>query len=772
MPNAAKVTPVDDELYGDAIRISVPKTDDYPEGLLSLGREIMEVVRQAYDDSRERHALVDGWRWEYEATEDLDTGDGPFEGSAHVHTPLIRNTTDVLHAELLRASTDQTPFHRLRSRRRGQEELVKKWEDFIQSQLENDIKYIRKLDGAYKRALVDGMCAIKDGWRREYRKERDRRLLDKDLLSEMGFNYDPARIDKEGVFFKGQQVSIGSRYIEVEMETMTANHPDGIRIDFHDFVIYPVRQENIENAILVGDREWLTRNDLLRGVHEGRFDKKAVYDFLDKFTPSGRAYATGGAPSEPEGENGADGRDSTNPQLPIPKHGEYEFFNVYYLFDADGDGLAESCAFTVHAESGTVIAAAPCPYWHGETPYTIYTPFPREGYFYGYSVCEILESLQEQLDTATNQKLDAGTLSLSPFISKVAGSNTNLQAGRIRPGTVFDVDAKGDIEIMNWNIPTQDSIIDIQMINEMAEKVSGVTDATAGVSPSRSRPLGETNALLERAGYRFEVIIGRVQEANARWVSHIISHNRQYLDEDTEYRLTGDREGLFETITKEELRLGLSIFPLGNNRNTSREMEMIAAEKLALFAERHPMFQWPGAQWEVAREFLKAQGRKDTESFIKPKEVAMREAEEAKNQPPPIEPPNLSGRLGEVVTFALLMRKDPGLKEAVAEAASLLEQLGIGEEGEAAKTVGLQQKLAEEKIGSAQRQMLESISHRQEMAQKDIDMALQDEQHASESRQKDMQLNSQKQESRIREGELRAKTAIKADQQRREQKKD
>lgn len=725
--------PINPEMYGKPISIK-PNDDDYPHGLDDLGKEIMDIISLQYEERQERTAMVDAFRQQYEETRGYMGGKGPFEGSADVHTPMTRNDVDVLHAELLRVCTGVEPYIRLRQRRTGNvdqahAELLQKREAFLHSRLENEINFRSLMDRVLKRSIIDGTCVVEVCWRKEYRIENDRELIDEDLIRKLAKDKTPeeqeqalAQAQTNGIEYKGEKLEFGVDYLEVQADTVTADHPDLIRHDIHDVVVYPVRTEEIKDTILFGNRVWATENDLYRGVDEGYYDLEAVERLLDEVKPNGW-YRGSPYPYEPDNEG--IGKDGTNIIGGMNKHNPYELFKVVYDFDANNDGRAEKCLFTVDASKNIILRAQPLPYWSGEIPYIAYRPFPRDGFFFGEALPEILEGLQEVSDVVMDQMLDAGTLANSPFVTRLAGSNSQLNVSRLMIGKIFDVDDHNDFQIHNWNIPSQDNFLDHNVVMNMAEMLTGVTDAKSGVSSGTSRPLGETQRLLEQAGIRFEVIIGRVQDYNRLAAFHVISFERQYLDPESEEEITGEPAGLFSGISKSELRRSLNIYPLGNNRNTSREMEMVSAEKTLLASANSPAMQAPPQHWEVMRKFLKAHGNDDYETFIDSKENFVKRMEESQNKKPPAEPPSLSGKMDEIMTLAKIMQDESGGQmtyvQALAAASQLAQQLGIGgDAGAQQKVIGMQGKLTDQQTDFNKQMALQEVKTAEDMARREI----------------------------------------------------
>lgn len=127
-------------------------------------------------------------------------------------------------------------------------------------------------------------------------------------------------------------------------------------------------------------------------------------------------------------------------------------FKCWLIFtdalDLDSDGQFEENVFLLHEASQICAGAMAFPYNHGMRPFVELTPIPRPDRFYGRSICELLRTVQEELNAIHNQRNDEISIRLSPPRYIKRGAIVNSQDGRWGPDTEYEVDDPTDVGIL------------------------------------------------------------------------------------------------------------------------------------------------------------------------------------------------------------------------------------------------------------------------------------------------------------------------------------
>lgn len=713
LPAPGEPQPYDGETepgYGDDAPITLDKRRIQRE---KLDERVWRYISWGESSVLERRDALIAWRDQYECIPPARDPDiGPWEDSADVHTVTTRAHLNTVHARAIHVINGVSPFMKLQAFRRDEQEVARDLEDYLDYILTYQVNWPVVMDEAVHVALRDGTAILKPYWKKETRATKVPRTVDEDFLSEMEAT---PELDEQGsptgrhALPDNTMVTEGDTVHVIHEETV-ADHPAIKVIPLENFVMYPAESLSVDDAALVADRIYKTLDDLKRGARDGFYDKQAV-DYLLESPPS--AVLRGGRQGQDDERLVEEG---IQPQsTDIYNHGLIELWEGVVRFDADGDGYEEDVCFLFEPQRRVFLRAQIWPYWFAERNYIPMRPFPRFGRFYGYAIPEILESIQLQDNAVTNQGLDAGTLALSPIIKQKRTSRTDLSATKLQLGKIHFVDAMDDFAIEGFAPPRQDNFMDMQNIRAMAERLTGASDATMGVQPSKSRTLGETETLLQEGNLNFDVMIQRLQMGTNQPLAQIVlALARQFMPGDQEILIAGKPLPDFKLITREMLRAKIGITAHANTLNTNRDLEMQGAEKLVMLSERSPFMQAdPVRLWSVQARFLDAYGIKDYETYLGTKE----DAEKMKDQPAGPPPLQISARLDPAASLAVFLAENPQIAQAVLP---LLSRLNA--EGNQAQMMESQAKVQTDqaKLGlEAQKHQME-MAHEQQKGQHEI----------------------------------------------------
>lgn len=598
--------------------------------------DIYDKIKLSFSQMTERHARIRQFRQQYESKS--YPKDTPWPNAASLNIPTTRGAVDTVHAHIYQAMTGTTPLFRVEALSMADLEVARKMESVLQWQMADQIDMPGVWDGLLKAGLIDGTKVAKISWRKESQRTRKPGIVnDDDGQPKLGDNGKPIRA-------------------LVEETEYVINQPSVEGIDILDFCLYPASSKSIETAIMVGHRVWKTDNDLRLGVRDGLYDPGEVDKVLD-----GKAEQPD---MQSESFGGDDFRTSdagiSSAQANDPEDRPYELFEVICLHDSDGDGIKEDCLFVIEMSTRTLIRAEVYPYWHNERCYVDFTPSPREGNFFGYSIPEILESLHAEINAIRNQRVDAGTIFLSPVLAARRTVKLDFNRQRWRPGAVLYMDdPKNDIVPISFPSGNlQQSLAEEQSAREQAEKVTGASDYAQGASPSRSRTLGEVSQVLTEGNKKFDIIISRLHRKNNQIAQQVIGLNRQYLDAETEYSLTQMGERIFLTLTASDLQTRVRIQAQGNTLNANKELRLQAIETLYQMSQHEQIMQRPTRKYALLAAYCQEIGQENPVPFIGTEEEAQQEEQKMMNAPPqPPPPPQLAGKLDEPATLALMFKE-------------------------------------------------------------------------------------------------------------------
>ena len=200
---------------------------------------------------------------------------------------------------------------------------------------------------------------------------------------------------------------------------------------------------------------------------------------------------------------------------------------------------------------------------YGIKPFVRYTPIPDPNAIYGISIPEILYSLQLEMSTLHNVRMDHALQSAHLMMKIIRGSNVNANNVRFRPGGAVYVNSQDDIEFLHPP-PLEFSLYrESDDLRLHAQQASGATDTFSGVRSAVTGRTATEAALLSqasgsRAGLMFQLL--GIQALN-RLGKILMRINEAHIDTERLVRIAGSEfEGQeFATITPEELVSGTGV---------------------------------------------------------------------------------------------------------------------------------------------------------------------------------------------------------------------
>ena len=233
----------------------------------------------------------------------------------------------------------------------------------------------------------------------------------------------------------------------------------------------------------------------------------------------------------------------------------YELLEQHGWLDLDGDGYQEPYIITVRKDtkqlcrivarfvsSGVhrnsrkeVMSIEPIHYYEKYS----FIPSPDGGiYDLGWGC--LLGPLNESVNTAINQLIDAGTLATTG--GGFLGRGARLRSGNIalKPFEWVRVDATGDdlrksIVPAAFKEPSQVLFQLLQLLISYGERVAGVTDAQVGVNPGQNTPAETTRTVVAEGQKVFLGILKRLYRSMKKEFQKRYILNRRFLDSEFEY---------------------------------------------------------------------------------------------------------------------------------------------------------------------------------------------------------------------------------------------
>lgn len=466
-------------------------------------------------------------------------------------------------------------------------------------------------------ALRDGTSVMEVMWKHEIKKRKF--ILDVPKQDELG----NPELDENG------EPVVETRVEELKLETY--NDVELTPIELRDFLLLPSWQTSIEDAGGVARAKLFTESELRSMIRskdnpEGWLWEDQVEEVLRRRSP-GESDVNQSLQSILDYQISGG---STSGQVDVSEdvsnfvdglHRERGPFKCWIVItdalDLDGDGEAEENVFLFHEESQTCMGAMAYPYLHGERCYVALTPIPRPKRFYGRSLCELLRTVQEELNNIHNQINDQGDLRLSPPRYIRRGVIVHDQDGRWGPDTEYEVDNKDDV-----------GLIEVPDLPESAymreEKVAqyGYTMAATDISiPDSAAATRKTKAEVQQrssgSNVRIDMMANNVREF-AKQVFWQIHHLKLQFGPDT-FSTTVTVQGQPQKLEldKKILALDYEFGVAGEGGPVDKQSRLQETMLLYSMLMQNPLVaQNPMHIYALTRHVLEVIGVSDIQTFI------------------------------------------------------------------------------------------------------------------------------------------------------------
>ena len=272
-------------------------------------------------------------------------------------------------------------------------------------------------------------------------------------------------------------------------------------------------------------------------------------------------------PSDPAREERDERQGVTQP--PYSETAPRTIYEQHTLIDLDDDGYAEPYIVTVDGSTRKALRIVArytmqdvtrnkdgqVQRIQGELYFVKYPFIPSpDGGFYDIGFGALLGPINETVNTAINQVIDAGTLANSGggFLGRgvrVLGGNMAFRPQEWKRVDTAGVDLKNNIFPLPVREPSRVLLDMISLLVNYAERMAGATDLMMGVTPGQNTPAETSRAALTEAMRLYSGVIKRTWRAMRMEIRLIFKLNQSYLDtspgamEQTGMVLPGDYVG-------------------------------------------------------------------------------------------------------------------------------------------------------------------------------------------------------------------------------------
>jgi hypothetical protein len=316
------------------------------------------------------------------------------------------------------------------------------------------------------------------------------------------------------------------------------------------------------------------------------------------------------------GEGQAPNGESANPMLDAiglaaPENGKKQIELLNYWMD-DWVIIVANRKYVIYSQMN--------PYFHREKPFTKHVAVPVPNEFYGIGDVESIESLQAELNSTRNQRIDNVSFCMNKMWKIKRGANIDTTQLISRPAGFIEVDEAEDIEEIKFNDVTSSGYNEETAVKSDMDRTTGVFDSVRGSAASR-RETATTMSILSNAGTdRFKLKTMLLEYGGLHdMITQIIQLNQQYIDHNRELILLGDN-GVLDTdeITPEEIMGSWTIVAVGSAVEPIANPEQRQAQLVQLVGmiNSNPMFAQQVNMPEILKLVLESFNVKNIDKYI------------------------------------------------------------------------------------------------------------------------------------------------------------
>lgn len=658
--------------------LSLKFRDD--EAKAAFTRELVERIQAGLDGRRTsgRDQRIVKWRNQYEGVVAEKTK--PWPGSANLHIPKSRSICDYIRAHIYKTLFGVRPIYQgvVHDPKLADDAQAK---EKAMQHISVDVLGLHRIGSdAILRDLIDGGSPLEVTWKRTVSKKRSWERITAELIEELSTYKGGIKQVRDQVeeLLKQEEGSWAAIY----REEVTYDAAFVERFDILDFGVYPAAAPTFDDARVMFRRHWPSKAMIMQGVKSGCYDADAAQELTKESSQSEGRYgssSTGAGTDRGRAEAsglrvGGEVVDSDKP---------YEFFRCLVRYDVDDDGEDEMVLCEVDLPSETLVRAELYPYWHDRPMFVLHGAISRPGFLYPYSLMEILEHCQAEINAIRNQRLDNGTLRNSAVVVMKRGMRWNPEKQPLSPGLVIVSDnPREDIVPLNLGSQDQSAYSEESSVADMMIEVSGANSTALSQTGGGDTTLGEIERVWQSTNLKYDVLIDNARKAWEEVGQQVAELYAQYAPDEMSYQdapggVPDAKPDNWRTITRAQMQTRMGFRVHGTSALANPALQAQKAEKLKMWAERSPFPQSnPALMYEVDKAVVRGfvDDNEDPERFLGKLDDYLK----LKEQEPPPQPEarkSITERRDEVLSLASALHpNEPMTAEFYLEAAQLAQE--------------------------------------------------------------------------------------------------
>jgi len=542
--------------------------------------------------------------------------EGAYAWSSTMHMPVTFTVCRTFHSRMLGALLGFDPPFTVAARQSANAERAPLVQEFLRYTLKdwaNEYKGVEAiLDSWVWNWISSGRGILKYRWERKYSRFED--VVQVPRPGPMQYMIDEA----------GNEVAVPTTVMEEQEQEVIVPCFIGPRIEI-------IHNEDL--AIIGGDgdpdeadavihQQFLTAGELWQLADQGIFDADAVRAVIEA-GPDRRSSDATGSIKQARHEIALLGELD-----PTEEEDRYRVLEAYIKKDVYGSGIPEDVVIWVADTSKQQLRAT---YLRrashtGTRPFAVADFHRRTNTANPIGLVELMYTLQHELDTIHNMRVDFGLLSTLPFGFYRASSSMATERIPLEPGAMIPMDnPTSDVYFPNLGNRTSFGFQEESALYTYIERMTSISDLSLGILNNQGAARTATGARItsNENNANLDVYLKRLNRGFKKMLKGVFEMLQMRVEPGMQFRLLGDDgNNYWATIKSPEEIAGLYDFELESSSSASnRSVQVDTAVQLYQATQNVLDIQLglitPQERFEAIKNYYQAVGIKDWSRFVR-----------------------------------------------------------------------------------------------------------------------------------------------------------
>lgn len=472
---------------------------------------LLRVISKSVDnfENTTKEDREDIYKWDDQYEGILDPKSFPWEGCANYHVPITELNVNALYSRVIKRFRNMD-YLRVKAYKDTKDRslLTQKYLRYL---FEKKIKYTDLLMGTGRDILKYGTGVFITTW--EYLEKKKKVVVPK--TKQRKVSTDP--LTNEPLY---------DSYTDYVIEEQSSLE-QAPRIEWVDLCDYFRSQESnrFVEPTWEARRLWVSPTEYYHRAKNNDYDEDVVTEILSeemKKLPEDQKFV-----------------EKLNEREVI------EWWGWIPLEEAEDDELSvpERIVFTYDRKAKKMLKVMRFPYLFDNSNFTVLNMERRATTWRGRGMCQKLEHVNIEMDKLHDLYIDSAALVTCKSFKKRRGADTNFLLENFYPGVVWDVGKMDDIEVMELGDVAIAPVTELNMLEQLAAKQTGIGAYQTGqdIGPSQPTASGQLAVIME-GNITLDEIAKEFTFGTIRMAQQVLQMVKQFRPEDEFLEVMDEQE--------------------------------------------------------------------------------------------------------------------------------------------------------------------------------------------------------------------------------------